>query len=190
MAFEALFQVYCTDLHQFLSRKIQGENARVYSANDILQNTRMQAMRDIRQFRGKTEGEFCTWIRRIAMNRLRDLARSLNTVKRGGKATHEQWLRAGEEVADDVRHPGKPQDTPSRAAARNEAAAAVRGAIDQLPESERVAVTLHYLYGFENKEVAKAMNRTSDAVRALLQRGRNHLRELLGSSSAWLSRPK
>jgi RNA polymerase sigma-70 factor (ECF subfamily) len=188
LAFETLLQVYCSDIDRVIAQELPPAHCNAMSAGDILQEMRMQGLRDIREFRGSSEASFRAWMRQIAMNRLRDQIRFEERLKRGGNASLEQWLDVGEEVAQDRRHPDRARETPSRAAARNEAAGAVREAVDQLPEQERVAVTLHYLCNFDNKEIAKVMNRTPNAIRALLQRGRSRLRELLGSSAAWLSR--
>jgi DNA-directed RNA polymerase specialized sigma24 family protein len=68
-----------------------------------------------------------------------------------------------------------------------EAAARVREAVDLLPEQQRLALVLARWQHCSYEEVAEAMGTTVPAVKSLLTRARDHLRErladLLGPAS-------
>lgn len=53
-------------------------------------------------------------------------------------------------------------------------------AIDRLPAPERQALLLSALEELETSEIAKVMNKSESAIRALLHRGRTRLRDRLG----------
>ncbi len=55
-------------------------------------------------------------------------------------------------------------------------------AIDRLPAPERQALLLSALQELETQEIARIMNKSDSAVRALLHRARTRLRERLGKS--------
>jgi RNA polymerase sigma-70 factor (ECF subfamily) len=78
--------------------------------------------------------------------------------------------------------------TPSGNAARQEAVRAVQVGLAELPSAQREAVMLHHLDGRSVDETAAAMDRSPGAVRGLLQRARQSLREALGRSSRWFPR--
>ncbi|MCQ2118507.1 MAG: RNA polymerase sigma factor [Bacteroidales bacterium] len=52
-------------------------------------------------------------------------------------------------------------------------------ALEQISERERTAILLHYIGGYSVKESAEIMNCSSGALKLLLMRGRNKLKELL-----------
>ena len=52
-------------------------------------------------------------------------------------------------------------------------------ALEQISERERTAILLHYIGGYSVKESAVIMNCSSGALKLLLMRGRNKLKELL-----------
>ncbi len=56
-------------------------------------------------------------------------------------------------------------------------------AIDRLPAPERQALLLSALQELETQEIARIMNKSDSAVRALLHRARTRLRERLGKSA-------
>ncbi len=61
---------------------------------------------------------------------------------------------------------------------RNLAIAALREAVEKLPEHERAAVQLT-LEGMKTREIARVMGMSDGGVSALLHRARGHLRDLL-----------
>ena len=72
--------------------------------------------------------------------------------------------------------------------ARDEAVRAVQVAVSSLPDGQREAVRLRYQEGKPTKAVAEAMQRSEPAVRGLLDRAKERMREILGSASAYFSR--
>ena len=57
-----------------------------------------------------------------------------------------------------------------------------------MSDDYRRAIQLRYVEGRELSEVAELMERTPDAVRSLLYRAQQKLKEGMGRSSAWLSK--
>lgn len=64
---------------------------------------------------------------------------------------------------------------------RQEAAVAIRAALDALPPNQRLAIVLRYYETLAYEEIATALDTTTKAVERLLARGRKRLRDMLGS---------
>jgi len=64
---------------------------------------------------------------------------------------------------------------------RRERIAAIRAAIDTLPENQRLAVVLRRYEQFSYEEIAATLNVTEKAVKSLLSRAKVHLRLRLAS---------
>ena len=69
---------------------------------------------------------------------------------------------------------------PEAAADQADTAAALREALDNLPQRWRTMVILHYMEGYDVREVAAIMRTTKGAVCAGLSRARERLRSLIG----------
>lgn len=63
---------------------------------------------------------------------------------------------------------------------REDASAALREAVDSLPQKLRTMVVLYYMEGYEVLEIARIMGTTKGAVCAGLSRAREKLRAMLG----------
>jgi RNA polymerase sigma-70 factor (ECF subfamily) len=148
-------------------------------ASDIVQQTLLQAHQARDQFRGRSDGERAAWLRQILARNLahavrdfgrdkRDVARerSLEAALDASSARLEAWLAAE-------------QSSPSQQAERDERAVRLAAALDQLPESQRQAVVLHYFQGCPVAEVGRQLGRSTSAVAGLLHRGLKQLREHL-----------
>jgi RNA polymerase sigma-70 factor (ECF subfamily) len=154
----------------------------------VIQETCVEAIRDIGQFEWRGPGSFQLWLSEVVRTCLLDMVRSYRRKKRGGNAARlkvswidvAEFLRGGADRRTVV-------PTPSRIAHRNEVVQAVQVAVSQLPENERRAMRCYYLEQQSTESIAAELNVTPGAVRALLQRGRQRLRDLLGSSSMWTS---
>ena len=75
--------------------------------------------------------------------------------------------------------------TPSAAAMRYEAIQAVKVGIAGLPDDQRTAIQMRFLEGRSLEQTAVGMGRTPSAVRSLIHRAKQSLREILGRSSRW-----
>lgn len=75
-----------------------------------------------------------------------------------------------------------PVDTVPEAehAPENERIDALREALAQLPQRQRTMTVLHYMEGYDVREVARIMGTTKSAVCAGLSRARTRLRALMG----------
>jgi RNA polymerase sigma factor (sigma-70 family) len=56
-----------------------------------------------------------------------------------------------------------------------------------LQPDQREALAAHYFEHLDTAEVAERMGRSPGAVRELMRRARENLKNQLGSASAWLS---
>ncbi|WP_147162401.1 RNA polymerase sigma factor [Pararhodospirillum oryzae] len=143
-----------------LARRVVGPA----EAEDIAQDVflKLWARRDQWTPRG---GTFRTWLYRVALNRCIDETRRRSTV-----------------ALDDTPEPIDPARSPLDQCDAGEEAARVRAAIHQLPERQRIAITLYYNEDLTAAHVACIMDLKVNAVESLLKRGRQKLRDLLGET--------
>jgi RNA polymerase sigma-70 factor (ECF subfamily) len=189
LALERLLLMHARRLARHLQPKIPDVLKGVVDADDILQQTFLQAFRDIRTFEPGGQGSFYAWLRGIADNRLFDYIREHKRKKRGGDFRRQvAGGNQGSVAADilDLLSAGK--TTPSVSVARREMIDALQIGVACLPEDQRQAIRLHCLEGRSLDETAQLMERTPGAIRALVHRGKCRLQEQLDRSALWLSR--
>jgi len=163
-----------------IGRRIQGK----VDAGDIVQETFLEAHRQIGQFRGNSEGELLSWLRRI-------LAGQLALVLRRYVSTKGRDVRIERELAAQLDQSSQALDgglvasysTPSQHAARREQAVLLAEALDKLPADYREVIIQRHLEGLPFAQVAERMGRSEDAVQKLWVRALASLRRSLGGES-------
>jgi RNA polymerase sigma-70 factor (ECF subfamily) len=188
VALQELFLDHYTSLKRHVTQKLPQSAQRILSAEDVVQETLLQAYRDIGLF--DAGRPFGPWLKGIADNRLRDAVRRLERKKRGGDRRRAQVGPETQsssivELVDVLSARGH---TPGRSVARREAVEAVRIGIAGLPPDQREAIRLRFLEGKNLEETALAMNRTPASVRSLVHRAKEKLRDFMGRASLWLSK--
>jgi RNA polymerase sigma factor (sigma-70 family) len=140
-------------------------------AEDITQEVFVQVYQSVSSFKG--DSKFSTWLYRIAVTK------SLDQVRRKKRKKRFAFVRSlfGEEneVAvhpPDFHHPGVRLEN-------KENAATLFQAINQLPENQRVAFTLHKLEGLSYQEVSEVMETTVSSVESLMHRAKTNLQKKL-----------
>jgi RNA polymerase sigma-70 factor (ECF subfamily) len=159
-------------------------------ADDVLQEVYVQAIRDISNCQAGSPEAFTAWLNSVADHRVGEIVRYLNCQKRGGRMQQIRLDRPGlgSSRGDHVGMLSDSCATPGRSAARHEAVAAVRNAVDELPSDQREVVRLHSLEGQTLAKTAERIRRSPAAVRGLVHRAKLRLRELMQSSSRWFDR--
>jgi RNA polymerase sigma factor (sigma-70 family) len=140
-------------------------------AEDVTQEVFIQVFRSIDQFKG--DARLSTWIYRITTTKALDHIRSRKRKKRFAFIT--SLFGQNDELVHepvDFQHPGVTLD-------RKEQAALLFRMIDQLPENQKVAFTLHKTEELSYQEIADVMQLSVSAVESLLFRARQNLRKLL-----------
>ncbi len=188
-ALQELLLAHTPQLSRHIAPKLPSSLRGILEVEDVLNATFLQAFRNIGKLREVSERSFYAWLKTIAENQLRDALKTLQRKKRGGG---HRRLRAPAKsnsgsVADLAELLSADCDTPSGAFARQEAVQAIQVGIAGLPDDQRKAICLHVLEGKSLAETAAIMNRTPGAVRALVHRAKQQLREGLGRASVWLS---
>ena len=154
------------------------------TAEDVLQETLLQAWRDQGQCEWRGMAEFRRWLLQIAENRIRGLADLENAGKRGGGRQQVPLERGADST---VGMPGLvpiASTTPSRVAVAKEHAELMRSALASLP-AELVDIVRLRLFEEESSEVIAArLGLGVDAVQYRFRRGlaiyHARLRTLLG----------
>ncbi len=187
IALERLLLAHYDDLARRIGPKLPARLQSTQAVEDILQQTFMQAFRDIRRFEPRAGAAFGDWLGRIAENRLLDAIKEHDRQKRGGDlvrvetSPHDSVLTPLLDwLAGDGPHP-------STEAARAEALHARHVALAGLEPDQRDAVRLRLLEGLSLEETAARLGRTPDAIRGLVHRGKLKLRDAMGRASQWLS---
>jgi RNA polymerase sigma factor (sigma-70 family) len=140
-------------------------------AQDVAQEVFIQVFRSIHSF--KAESKLSTWIYRITTTRALDLLRSRKSKKRFG-FLQRLFGDSNETLFEvpDFNHPGVAMD-------RKENAALLFKAIDQLPENQKIAFTLHKLEDLSYQEISEVMQTSVAAVESMMHRAKQNLRKIL-----------
>ncbi|MCK6582770.1 MAG: sigma-70 family RNA polymerase sigma factor [Anaerolineales bacterium] len=168
--FARLVNVYSSSIYR-LGLKMLGNPQ---DAEDVLQNTFLNALTHIKNFEGRSS--LATWLYRIAANEALMLIRkkkpeiNLEDVKDGGEDKDLQPTQF-------VDWSALPEDE----LLSGEGKKVLDEAIGTLPESLRIVFLLRDVEGLSIKETADALNLTETNVKTRLLRARMFLREALST---------
>ncbi len=179
-ALTRLLSEHSETLRAAIEPKIPDRLRSVLSAEDVLQQTFLDAFLDMRNFIPSDESSFFRWLRKLAENNLIEAIRALDAEKRGGRARRVATL--GVDPCTSILDrlvPVLTRTSPPHAAALREASLAVREAIARLPEAYRAAVELYDIEGRDIADVAATLSRSPGAVHLLRNRAFARLREQL-----------
>ena len=161
-----------------IGRRLQGK----VDPGDLLQETFLEAHRQMRQFRGRTEAELLAWLRRILAGQMAlTLRRYLGTKGRDVKLERELAVQLDQSSQAMDGGFFATHSTPSQHASRREQAVLLAEALGKLPEDYREVIVLRHLEGLTFPEVAARMGRSEDSVQKLWVRGLASLRRSLGA---------
>lgn len=148
-------------------------------ASDVVQQTCLEAYRDLAQFRGSVEAELVAWLRQILRHNVSQTLQQHVFAQRRS-VDRERPIAAGD-GSDDHLGPDVPasQSSPSRRAMLGENAIRLAKALEGLPPDQRQAVRLRHLEGRTLAELAAELERSELAVAGLLKRGLRKLRAIL-----------
>jgi RNA polymerase sigma-70 factor (ECF subfamily) len=174
-------------LKRHIARRLSAAVPGVVSADDILQQTFVQAARGVSSFNGNAAG-FRAWLTTIATNLILD-AQKRNRRERRSPARRDAPATCSDDgpftnivdrLAGDITPPvGRVE--------RQESIFRMRAAIANLSPEHREVIQRYYLHDQPLQEIAAAMGRTKEAVRGLCYRARKDLREIMGGSSLFFS---
>lgn len=156
-ALNALLSRYLGDVYDVTFRVLGDRDA----AEDAVQEAFINAMRGLPRFRG--DASFRTWLLRIALNAARSALRSKGRKK-------ESALTALSGLASDG-------PDPAEAAVRVTESERVHALLADLPEKQRLAVTMRVFQGLSHREIAEVTGSTEGAVRVNYHLGIKRLKE-------------
>ncbi len=164
-AFERLVEAYSGQLYALFTRFLGA----VPEREDLVQDVFLRVIRH--RERWQPTARLSTWLYRIAFNI------SVNRTQRPGTtASLDSGSEQGEAAPEspDLRGEG-----PSASLERKDAVRAVRAAIASLPEGQRMALVLAKYHELPYAEIALVLRSSEKAVKSLVHRARENLRERL-----------
>jgi RNA polymerase sigma-70 factor, ECF subfamily len=154
-AFTELYQRHATRVYRYH----MAHTGNVKDAEDLTSQTWMAALEGIRSFRGT--GSFAAWIMGIA-------SKKRLMYFRGNKR---------EVPLDAALHIPSPGLTPDKEASQRLQMESVSRALRQLSPDRADAVTLSFFGGLSTIEISRVLNKSEAAVKMLISRGVQDLRE-------------
>lgn len=185
VALQKLLVARAEALARHAHRKLPAALREVVDADDIVQQTYIEAFRSIGRFRPDAAGAFQSWLFRIAEHVISDTIKHYQRVKRGRdfRRRHRAAPTQSQSVVELLEQLSAGSHSPSRSVMGHEAIEALMDAIDDLPDDHRQAVQLRLLDGKSLQETAVLMNRSQRAVQGLVDRAKKKMRAALGSLS-------
>lgn len=138
-------------------------------AEDLLQETFIEVMRSIPQFRG--DAPIGSWIRRIAVSKALMFLRSA-------------WHSRGQSLDDDWDEHAAWQGDPAMHCPQPDTAIDLDAALAALPPIARAVVWLHDVEGFTHREIAAFMGKTESFSKSQLSRAYQRLRPYLETQAS------
>ena len=162
-----------------VGRRVQGK----VDPADLVQETFLEAHRQIKNFRGTVEAELLAWLRRILAGQIALMLRRYLGTK-GRDVTLERDLAGQLDESSQAMGAGLAADgsTPSQHVAKREQAVLLADALAKLSDSYREVIVLRHLEGLTFPQVAERMGKTEDSVQKLWVRALAGLRGQLGAA--------
>lgn len=164
-AFRTIVELHHKPLISFIAR-YTGDRA---SAEDIAQEVFLRVFKAAKSY--KPQAKFRTWLFTIAtnlcLNEIRANKSSPKFVDVSDLHEQEYPIIASEAFS------------PQKTAENAELSAAVRKAIHNLPENQRIAILLRQYNEFSYEEIGKIIGISTSAVESLIQRARQSLKKSL-----------
>ncbi|MFK8114405.1 MAG: sigma-70 family RNA polymerase sigma factor [Rubripirellula sp.] len=159
------------------------------SASDIVQETMLEAVRDLDGFQGNTSGEFVAWLRSIMQHNLaRGVERHVLTAKRDlRREVSLEKLSLDNETAVGLelnRLADVTSGSPSFKMRRQESHEELARAVDRLSADYRTVILLRHWEGLPFPEIAEQIGRSAPATRMLWIRAVDQLRDFLGEDDS------
>lgn len=168
-AFELLVRRHQEPLINYIHRLIND----YHRAEDLAQETFLRIFQNASRY--QPTASFKSWMYTIATNLSRNEVR--NRTRR-----HTYSLEDLVEEGTDIHETSIMEDTrylPDVLAEKNERKQLVRKALAQLPENQRLALTLVTYQDLRYEEVAEILGISEGAVKALIHRARQRMKKLL-----------
>jgi RNA polymerase sigma-70 factor (ECF subfamily) len=156
------------------------------AAEDVVQETWLGVLRGLERFEGRSA--FKTWLFRILVNRAKTRGvrehRSIPFASVGGGSEDEDEGPTVDPTrfAADGAWTSAPQDwhdDPEASLRSSEALRIAQEAIDELPERQRIVITMRDLEGLSSEDVRNVLDVSETNQRVLLHRARAKVREAL-----------
>src|SRR5437870_12497693 len=158
-ALEALYRAFETPVYNLALRVLR----RPEDAEDVLQETILEVVRSIKQYRG--EGHLWGWIRQIAASKA--LMRIRHDRVRETEELHEESSAGGVGGTGGM----SPGAVPGQIG--------LERASERLSETSRAVVWLHDVEGYTHEEIAEQMGKTVSFSKSQLARAHARLRRML-----------
>jgi RNA polymerase sigma-70 factor, ECF subfamily len=164
-AFEALFDRYSGTLYALLLRILGSPE----DAQEVLQESFVKVWTNAKMF-DAGRGSEVAWLISIARSRGIDKLRSR-------RIRVDRENDAGREIS--IQSSFVEKTTGADEAIRSEERIAVRGALAELPEAQRIALELAYFEGLSQTEIAERLGEPLGTVKTRMQLGMKKLRDRL-----------
>ncbi len=166
-ALEALYRAFETPVYNLALRVLR----RPEDAEDVLQETFLEVVRSIKQFRG--EGHLWGWIRQIAASKA--LMRIRQERVRETEELHEESEAGGAGAAGGAGGGSRGGMNPGAVPVQID----LERAFERLSETSRAVVWLHDVEGYTHEEIAEQMGKTVSFSKSQLARAHARLRGML-----------
>lgn len=186
-ALQRLIVHYHGPLHAAVQAALPPDLRPRVDPEDVLQHAYVVAFQTVTTCSFDGPAAFYAWLERVALSRLKDLARAARRAKRDVGREVPGGAHWSATCASLVEQITGHQPTPSYRLAREEAVAALLSCLARLSEDQREVVRLRFLEGLPVAEVAARLSKTEAAVHMLCHRGLKALRVLLESLTRYLT---
>jgi RNA polymerase sigma-70 factor (ECF subfamily) len=164
-----------------ISRELQSKE----DPSDLVQETLLNAYKNLGSFRGKTEEALVAWLREILANCLANFVRRY-------RGTQMRDVRLEKYLANELEQSshlvdkglGRVADSPNDHSTSQEQAVAVANALAKLPEHYRDVLILHHFENLKLADVAKKMKRSLRSVQGIWPRALIRMRAILDAGEA------
>lgn len=162
-AFSELYDYFFPRVYNFIFAKVKNTE----QADDIISITFEKVFVKLGDY-DNSKGAFSTWIFRIALNEMNSLFRKN---KQLNEAAWEEFFE-----------PADGRKTPEQQVLSDEGDSQLLLALEKLSDRERRVVSLKYLTGISNKEIAEMEDMTANNVGVVLHRALDKLKAILEGS--------
>jgi RNA polymerase sigma-70 factor (ECF subfamily) len=179
-ALETLLLHFHDPLLQFIRGALLPGAGAAIGAEDVLQETLIEAFRGVRTLESRGHKAFFAWLQTVARSRMLNQIKAGNALKRGGGRKEIKRRTDGDPTATSILNLIAAGDgTPSLIVRRKEAVHWVAAAVKRLDPEKRRIIELRYGREMSIADVAKQVGKSEAAVKMAIHRAIKELRQQL-----------